>query len=724
MSIYNIFTAICFALLTVEVIYVAVNLIVKNRVKRIAYIRSFKRGKCLIIFISALPLYFMGYMYDGVGVFNSLIETFGEVSNLVFLNFSVSPIQSLMDANIFFRITIYYCFILVTINAVLFAVSILGQRLWLWRQALKMRNTTKNRLFILGYNDNSVNIYRSDAENCKVIAGEISPKDGESLYSDKIHYVSCRDYKLLIDKIFEGVAKRPLLNTVIVNTENDDTNIAVCNTILDKIANYPSDKQCLFERLRVCVFGDAQYADIYSDIVDRGMGCIRYVNKYQKVAVSFIDRYPFTEFMDERHIDYATACVRPNVDINVCMIGFGKVNRQIFLTSVANNQFITKDESGVHLKQVNYHLFDKVMSQNNKNFNHNYYRFRNECIVADADKYLPFPELPANEHYYHLDINDGVFYNLIHSIVKNGENNVNLAIIAFGSDLENIDMARKLLAKRREWNIENFEVLVRVSDFRNEEYSLDDPHCHVFGDEKNDVYSLNCILNDKIFNMAHRRNELYRLEKEITSGRVLNDELIATNRKEADQEWFQKKDQIERDSNLFCCLSLRSKLNMMGLDYCKVSTDRAELSEEEYLALYSYNDPIPFGKQKDAIGKRVIDYSLNFPDSLRKNLALQEHYRWNSYMISQGMIPSTKDEILYETTIENGKVKHTNGKNYQLRRHGNITTFDGLVQFRRMITARDHNDEEENDVIKYDYQLMDDAYWLLTQNEYKIVKKQ
>ncbi len=30
--------------------------------------------------------------------------------------------------------------------------------------------------------------------------------------------------------------------------------------------------------------------------------------------------------------------------------------------------------------------------------------------------------------------------------------------------------------------------------------------------------------------------------------------------------------------------------------------------------------------------------------------------------------------------------------------------------------------EESKDVIKYDYQLLDDAYWLLTKNGYKIVR--
>ncbi len=68
-------------------------------------------------------------------------------------------------------------------------------------------------------------------------------------------------------------------------------------------------------------------------------------------------------------------------------------------------------------------------------------------------------------------------------------------------------------------------------------------------------------------------------------------------------------------------------------------------------------------------------------------------------------------------------MKYTNGRNYELRRHGNITTFEGLEEFRRMIASRDGVDEVVADVIKYDYQIMDDAYWLLNENGYKIIEK-
>jgi hypothetical protein len=59
-----------------------------------------------------------------------------------------------------------------------------------------------------------------------------------------------------------------------------------------------------------------------------------------------------------------------------------------------------------------------------------------------------------------------------------------------------------------------------------------------------------------------------------------------------------------------------------------------------------------------------------------------------------------------------------------LRHHGNITTFEGLEEFRKMIAEREKENEKNFDKIKYDYQLLDDAYWLLNNHGYKIVKRE
>ena len=163
----------------------------------------------------------------------------------------------------------------------------------------------------------------------------------------------------------------------------------------------------------------------------------------------------------------------------------------------------------------------------------------------------------------------------------------------------------------------------------------------------------------------------------------------------------------------------------MGLDYCENGEEGEALTEEEYMRIYAGSD-LPNTEKYDlrAGGKSIVYYGIDFAESRRKTMAIHEHQRWNSFMISRGMIPASREQILSETkTNSNGEVEFTNGKNYSLRRHGNLTTFDGLVEFRRIVAHRDQKPEEKKDVIKYDYQLLDDAYWLLTQSGYKIIRK-
>lgn len=82
-------------------------------------------------------------------------------------------------------------------------------------------------------------------------------------------------------------------------------------------------------------------------------------------------------------------------------------------------------------------------------------------------------------------------------------------------------------------------------------------------------------------------------------------------------------------------------------------------------------------------------------------------------MITCGFIPSTKKQI------EEGSIK-----NFDERRHGNITTLEGLIEFRKMEVKRRNCSEIEADVIKYDYQLMDDLVWMLDKSGYKIIKRE
>lgn len=715
-------------LLTLEVVYVVINTIIKKRPERITFIRSFKKGKCIAIFLVAIPLFFLGYLNSNANTFESILSAITHVTGLVVLKFELKDIHELLNSNFLYRITIYYCCVLVIINAILFALSFASQRLWQYWQLLKIRYTSKDKLYIFGYNKNSLFVYKSDKIHNCVVVDKISADDCAMMYINKISFISCQNFDVVISDIFNSTSKRDNKITIVINTENDEINLRLGQVICKKIKQVDRSMQFrLFDKLDIYIFGNPEYEILYEEIVASSLGCVHYKNKYRMIAMNFIDKYPLTKFMDERHIDYVTSLLHPNVDVNVCMIGFGKTNQQIFLTSVANNQFLTSTENGIGLKQVNYHIFDKIYAENNKELNHSYYRFRNEYPDITYEEYLPLPEFPAHEEYYHIDINAPAFYNKIRKIVATKKTDVNFVIVSFESDLENIDMAQKLVMKSREWEIDNLTIFVRVKATSWDNSLFANKNIFLIGNEKENVYNISKITNDAIFQMAQMRNEIYDLEYKITSDKnsAIDKSLILENRIQAKRNWFIKKSPLERESSLYCCLSLQSKLNLMGLEYCKVEeNDSSALTEAEYLSIYTDGDlPDTQSYNLEVNGNKIVKHTLNFANSRRKTLALLEHLRWNSFMISKGIIPASKEQILNEKINYGGKIKNTNGKNYDLRRHGNLTTFDGLITFRQIIAKRDGGDEADYDVIKYDYQLLDDAYWLLTKNGYKICKR-
>ncbi len=728
--IYNVITIICLALMAFGLISVVLNLVLKNRAERITYLRSFKKGKGVIIYLVSFPLYWIGLIYGGKGIVDGLFDAVKKTIDLVVLKYDISSVQALVDANVIYRITIYTSFILVFLNAVLFALSLANQYVWNYFKNVKFRHSRKEKLVLFGNNEQNYYIYKSEKNRAKILIDKIDGKETLDLYMENVAYNPTSNMDRYIRATVNACVKRGKKIYAVINMGSDEKNINLSRIFTKYIMKLSEEEKTLcFASLKIFVFGDARFEAIYEDVISDSCGCISYVNKYQKIAIDFIDKYPFSKFMTGEHIDYQTSLVKKEVDINALFIGFGKTNQQIFLTSVANNQFITQTDNGVGVKKINYHIFDKYSSENNKNLNHNYNRYKNESVRANPKDYLPLPQYPAEERFYHLDINATNFYPEIRQIIEK-KNGVNFIIIAFGSDLENIDMAQKLVLKCREWGIDKVNIFVKVRVDHAGQGLLEDDNCYPIGNEKEVVYNVESIFGDAIFNMAQMRNEVYDIEYELTQANASEltaqkvDELKAA----AHKKWYLEKSQMERESSIFCCLSLRSKLNLMGLDYCRIDeNDKPALTESEYLDRYAKSDlpDVSFYSQT-VDGKPIVHYTLDFKESRRKNMAIHEHLRWNSFMISKGIVPASKERILNE---KNAKGKYTNGKNYDVRRHGNITTFEGLVEFREMLAKRDIREGESmqdalirKDVIKYDYQLLDDAFWLLNKNGYKIIR--
>lgn len=728
----------------------------KDRAQRLKYFNNYKKGNFLLIYIISMPLYFLASLYENGSAVKAIFDAFKSGVELVVLKFDYDGVALLMQDNTYFAVAMWACYALVVLNTAFLAMTLFARRMENELRRASVRSLKKVYV-IVGFNDSNKQIISSIGkdEKCVLLVDDVTQDVKNYAFIEKIAYARLLDDNVsdTLKKLFncENQSKQNSKGgfydksvEVIVNTLHDEKNLEYCQQISALVLEQNLGELVWDDSrgLNAYVFAEPSNEQVFLKLTKKTSGCVHYINKYKLVAMDFVGKYPLTQFMSEEQIDYDTATIKEDVAINVAMIGFGKTNQQIFLTSVANNQFLTieQTESGKTLKTklVNYFAYDKKDSQNDKNLNHNYFRFDSELT---DEKYLPLPEKIANESFLTLDINDKDFYVSLKENLKSDDEHkkYNYLIIAFGTDMQNLDFAEKICEKLKEWEIDGYtHIFVKVrNDALKHSYIEAEHPCYViFGNEREIVYNVSQIVDEKTEAMAKDRHICYsmadrqkafvdaqNLVKKAQEEGCSQEEISALKEKyknalvcdpqgwtkSAIKRWYDFH-QTQRESNIYAVLSIRMKLQLMGFDYEKGS-DGGE--ESAYLDKYQKNDEIEYEDTGVVMGRRIEKYTLDFKhDTLRERMTIQEHQRWNAYMITCGFVPETLDNI------KNGRFK-----DFDTRKHSNLTTFDGLVEWRKIKAEVSGDSEADCDVIKYDYQLMDNVAWLLRKHGYRIIKK-
>ena len=194
MLIYDIITAICFALLAGFGLWFVISCCCKNHRERVDFVRGFKNGKIAIIYVISIPLYVMGHLYAGKTPMDAFFVAINKVINTVVLKYDTSSITALMEANAFYQATVYFCFIMIAFNALLLTFSLVGQHIWLFFKGLKFRYSHRDKLIIVGKNNGSFALYKSAKKRyARVIFDKISDAAGVELYGKQMYYRSLAD---------------------------------------------------------------------------------------------------------------------------------------------------------------------------------------------------------------------------------------------------------------------------------------------------------------------------------------------------------------------------------------------------------------------------------------------------------------------------------------------------------------------------------------------------
>ncbi|MCH5161312.1 MAG: hypothetical protein J1G04_04695 [Clostridiales bacterium] len=725
----NYVIAICIAYMSAILIAVTCRLIISPRKEKLEYVKNFKRGKFALIFFAAIPLYYLAYRYNGTRVDGSFWLAIKSSLELVTLKYEYSVAAPLMAESLLYMVAIEFAYTLVAMNAVLFIFSLFGQFIMNQTSFLCTRLFRKRIVVVVGYNPNSIDIVKSINKKIgkAVLMGNSDSKLREAAFINRANYVgmsSDADIGKKIKSYFGNFGKKKV--SVILNCEDDAESLRyvkqLCRLIeTENLTSLPLTEDC---GLHVYVLGSKSNESIFMHYVEQSKGLVKFINRHEQIAMDFVRRYPLTQFMTAKHIDYKTATVKNDINLNVFMIGFGNFNETLFLTSVSNNQFMTMQNGKLLPKPVNYHIYDrhypegKIAQENSsvhsRSLNHGYMRYV-EFLKQNANRqseYLEFVPNPANVSFHPCDISHPEFYASMRKELTN-ESSYNYVIVSFGADMENIELAEKLQQKFHEWNIpSDVRIFVKVRDeklVREIKNDFEGDFIQIFGTNRSCVYNAASILNEKTEYMARLRHLLYIAEdeqKKQSSGAVsLTEKRLGDF---ARDKWYGYK-QFQRESNVYACLSLKMKLQLLGYDIAEDGTDCTDEFESEY-ELGDKRTPSPLSVEGKTIWSYCNDEQTR--QSVRATFAVQEHQRWNANMICNGVIPATKAQI-----EENG------GRILDKRVHGNITTMSGLIEYRKIIAAQRGISEEQADVIRYDYQLMDDAAWLLHKCGYNIVKK-
>ena len=408
-------------------------------------------------------------------------------------------------------------------------------------------------------------------------------------------------------------------------------------------------------------------------LLDESRGVITCLDKYEIIAFNFITEHNFAKYIPE---DYKNADgTVKDVNINLYIFGFGKVNRYLLREILIINQFIVKTEDGkLAPNPINVHIYDnhEESETDMSMLSNGIYKYRKKDF--DQSNYFDLPDDYYSHLHTHFDkaVNSLNVYNEIRkNIMESKKPTVNYFIVALGSDIQNALVAKSLSEYMNEISSEKHNTIFMRAKKRTDLPVFDTKKIIPFG-EDDGVFAYENVVNNQLLRKAKIQSLRYQ-------GVPVTEENL-------DKEWTTLSP-IKRMSNVSAVMSIPFKLACIGI------TTEENLTRDKFLSIYEPNGKTPT-RNADFFTKAHESYTP------RDVLAFMEHCRWNAYELSQGVLPKKK------SGLEDGKFA---SKSANELRHMNIATHVGLAEFERYATSVNEKYQEKNDtnVVPYDYDLMD-----------------
>ena len=102
----NIVTGICLAYMICLIAVFVIRICALDRAGRLKFLKSFKKGKFALIYFAAVPLYWLGVVYEGASVGGGLLTAIKTSIELVVLKYNYEIVAALMNDSMFYRVTL------------------------------------------------------------------------------------------------------------------------------------------------------------------------------------------------------------------------------------------------------------------------------------------------------------------------------------------------------------------------------------------------------------------------------------------------------------------------------------------------------------------------------------------------------------------------------------------------------------------------------------------
>ncbi|MDE7108118.1 MAG: hypothetical protein K2O39_07335 [Clostridiales bacterium] len=460
-------------------------------------------------------------------------------------------------------------------------------------------------------------------------------------------------------------------------------------------------------------------------------------SKYELMARRFVVDYPITKYIP-RYFYNDNFTLKPDKDIHIVFIGFGKVNYQLFRMCAMQFQFAHEKSGKLVSHPIKYHIYDcEKRALYNEFFSRMDYEF--DEVFSDCD--FPKPEKICQlADVKQLDSNSVDAKKAFKSFVT--KDSFTYFIISLDNDLEDASYAQTIMRMLNE--NDNYRIFVRAKNSNGEKLNEDGDKIIYFGDEKG-LYTHDNIINDDLTELAQKINLLYsriadppawlkglyeNKNLNVTQQSVILNRCIAEPERKAYmlEKWGELPN-IEQDSNLYHALNLPFKLNLLGFDMVKRRDENdLGITEEEFNKYY-----INSGR-----AEHYSDYSFFFKTESSNVLAFIEHSRWNALYILYDYKQMKKADMNVVDTVDKkgNPVKSMPHKNTDLKQHACITTYYGLnelieYKYKTMYPDEAFDEKHYKDnahltelgkIYAYDYMDLDRLYSEITAMGYKLVR--